>query len=302
LIERARTLRNLDGGPAEFQAHIDFKFFGLTSVPVPGRMEYAWRPPGQWHREISIPNYFREIDNSGEGVISKDRTSDYEPLRVGQMYELFTMAVNPHASKDSKWGRVHSSSDGNCVEAKLQGFEEKWCFDAVSGVLKSVDDPSGRAEFGEFQKIGERQVPTSLRFYYKKKLAIEAKASWDFESRTKDELYKPSTGAVDWPLCESMVMPTKDHMPDPVYPRRTPGVTGDDATVVLYVTIAADGKLRMPYVVESGGPVFDGAAVVAIREWKFHPATCDGKPIPVQIHVQVNFHYGRGGPELPMYR
>jgi TonB family protein len=292
----------LHDGASDFQAHLDLKLYGLASVPIEGRMEYARRPSGQWHREISMPNYFREIDNSGDNVIYKDRSVEYEPLRIGLAYGMFSIATNPHPSKDLHWGKVRHTGTKDCAEANLRGFDEKWCFDAATGALASIDQFSTRTEFEDFTKVGERVVPTSMRLYYKKKLAVEAKAKWDFESQVKDELFKPSAGAVDWPLCSEMVPPSEDHTPSPRYPRLVPGVTGDDADVGLYVTIAADGKLRMPYVVESGGPVFDAAAVVAIRDWTFHPATCSGKPVPVQGQVQVHFTYGRGGPVVPLYR
>jgi TonB family protein len=302
LIERSRRLSLLRGGPDEFQAHLDLKLLGLAAVPVEGRMEYAWRPSGQWHREISIPNYFREIDNSGESVIYKDRSEDYEPLRIGMAYGLFSTATDPHPSKDLRWGKVHHDSSSDCVDAKLRGVDEKWCFNAATGALTSIDEFSTRSEFAEFVKAGDRLVPTSMRLFYKKKLMVEAKVKWDFESHAQDELFKPSAGAVDWPICKDMAPPSEDHVPSPNYPRLVPGVTGDDADVGLYVTISADGKLRMPYVIESAGLVFDRAAAIAIRDWTFHPATCSGKAVPVQGRVEVHFRYGRGGPVIPLYR
>jgi TonB family protein len=300
LLERARNVSKLHA--AEFQAHLDLKFVGLIANPVAGRMEFARRPSGQWHREISIPNYYREIDNSGDGVIYKDRTVEYEPLRVGFTYVLFFMATDPNPGKDVRWGKVHHDESGDCADAKVRRFEERWCFDAITGALKSVDEFSMRSEFADYQKIGDRLVPTSMRLYYKKKLAVEARATWDFDSHLQDDVFKPSAGAVDWPYCKGMVMPTEDSTPDPIYPRGKPGVTGDDADVVLYVTIAADGRLRMPYVIESGGVEFDRAAAIGVREWRFHPATCDGKPVAVQTRIEMRFHYRRGGPDMPIYR
>lgn len=307
LAERARAVAKLRNGSSEFQAHLTFKLFGIAAVPIDGRMEFARRPSGQWHRELSIPNYFREIDNSGDEVIYKDRTTDYEPLSVGQVYELFSVAVDPHPDPELKWGKPHAAANGNCVGAKVhihtfeETFEERWCFNSA-GALTDVEMEPTRLEFSEFQTVQGHLVPTLLRLYYKKKLAVEARAKWDFASELQDDLFKPSAGAVDWPVCRDMVPPKEEYAPDPVYPRRAPGVTGDDAEVLLYVTVAADGKLRMPYVIESGGPAFDAQAVAAIRDWKFHPASCGGKSVPVQTRVDVRFRYGRGGPNLPMYR
>jgi outer membrane biosynthesis protein TonB len=30
-----------------------------------------------------------------------------------------------------------------------------------------------------------------------------------------------------------------------------------------------------------------------VRDWRFEPATCDGRPIATTIHVEVDFRLGR---------
>jgi hypothetical protein len=49
-------------------------------------------------------------------------------------------------------------------------------------------------------------------------------------------------------------------------------------------------------------PEFDEAAMNAVKNWKFSPATKDGKPVAVQINVRVNFHLSAtsdSGPKTP---
>ena len=38
------------------------------------------------------------------------------------------------------------------------------------------------------------------------------------------------------------------------------------------------------------GMGLDEKAIEAVRNWKFEPAKKDGKPVAVQINVEVNFH------------
>src|SRR5262249_12245344 len=45
-----------------------------------------------------------------------------------------------------------------------------------------------------------------------------------------------------------------------------------EATVVLLVTVAADGSVGDVSVAESGGDAFDASAVDAIKRWRFTPA------------------------------
>ena len=65
------------------------------------------------------------------------------------------------------------------------------------------------------------------------------------------------------------------------------GITG---TVLLSVVIGANGQPRDIKVVLPIGNGLDEKAVDAIKTWKFDPATKDGKPVAVQVMVQVDFH------------
>jgi len=60
-------------------------------------------------------------------------------------------------------------------------------------------------------------------------------------------------------------------------------------TVVLYVEVDPTGKPKNLKVVRSLGLGLDEKAIEAVRNWKFSPAMKDGKPVAVQINVEVNF-------------
>ncbi len=60
-------------------------------------------------------------------------------------------------------------------------------------------------------------------------------------------------------------------------------------TVVLWVVVGPDGKVRDIKVSRSLGMGLDEKAVEAVRRWKFDPAKKDGQPVPVQVSIEVNF-------------
>ena len=60
-------------------------------------------------------------------------------------------------------------------------------------------------------------------------------------------------------------------------------------TVVLYVEVTQEGQTQNVQVLQSVGMGLDESAVESIRQWKFHPATKDGKPVTVMMVVEVNF-------------
>jgi TonB family protein len=62
-----------------------------------------------------------------------------------------------------------------------------------------------------------------------------------------------------------------------------------EATVVLIVTVNADGTVRSASTSEPVEP-FAEAATKAALAWRYEPATRDGKPVAARIRVQVAFH------------
>jgi protein TonB len=75
--------------------------------------------------------------------------------------------------------------------------------------------------------------------------------------------------------------------PDPVYPElaRRARVSG---TVILDVQIDEEGNVSDIRVL-SGHPLFNTAAVEAVRRWKYSPTVLNGEPVPVVATVTVIF-------------
>ncbi len=60
-------------------------------------------------------------------------------------------------------------------------------------------------------------------------------------------------------------------------------------TVVLWVIVGPDGKVRDVRIARSLGMGLDEKAMEAVRQWRFEPAKKDGQPVPVQVSIEVNF-------------
>jgi TonB family protein len=60
-------------------------------------------------------------------------------------------------------------------------------------------------------------------------------------------------------------------------------------TCVLWLIVGPDGRPRDIKVARSLGLGLDQKAIEAVKNWKFEPAMKDGKPVAVQINVEVDF-------------
>jgi protein TonB len=78
------------------------------------------------------------------------------------------------------------------------------------------------------------------------------------------------------------------HRVDPVYPRPAI-ITHTTGSVILEAIIDEDGNVMEPIKVLSGPPLLVGAAVDAVRQWKYSPTILGGEPMQVVATITVIF-------------
>lgn len=78
------------------------------------------------------------------------------------------------------------------------------------------------------------------------------------------------------------------YAPDPDYSEEG-GRDRIEVTCILWLVVGADGKPRNIRVQRVIGHGLDEKAIEAVGKWKFKPALMDGKPVAVQINVEVSF-------------
>ena len=82
--------------------------------------------------------------------------------------------------------------------------------------------------------------------------------------------------------------PKAIYAPDPEYSEEARKAKYQ-GTCVLWLVVGPDGKARDIRVARTLGLGLDEKAMEAVKTWKFEPAMKDGKPVAVQINVEVTF-------------
>jgi len=82
--------------------------------------------------------------------------------------------------------------------------------------------------------------------------------------------------------------PRATYSPDPEYSEEARKAKYQ-GTCVLWLIVGPDGKPRDIRVTHTLGLGLDEKAIEAVKTWKFDPAMKDGKPVAVEISVQVDF-------------
>jgi protein TonB len=79
------------------------------------------------------------------------------------------------------------------------------------------------------------------------------------------------------------------YAPDPEYSEEARKAKYQ-GTVVLWLIVGPDGHPRDVRIARSLGMGLDEKAIEAVKKWKFEPATKDGRPVAVEMNVEVGFH------------
>ena len=76
--------------------------------------------------------------------------------------------------------------------------------------------------------------------------------------------------------------------PDPEYPDLARGLRRE-GKLLLWAVVRPDGKIHDVRIARPLGLGFEERAVKAVEKWEFEPAQKDGKPVAVQLNIEINF-------------
>ena len=98
----------------------------------------------------------------------------------------------------------------------------------------------------------------------------------------------PGDGDGPLPVGGGIARPTLLYKVEPEYPTiarlsRIPG------TVTVQAVIGRDGNVEDAEIVSSSNRLSDEAALEAVRQWRYAPATLNGRPVRVTFRVHVEF-------------
>ena len=90
---------------------------------------------------------------------------------------------------------------------------------------------------------------------------------------------------------KTVVAPKPIKEVEAIYPQRARSeVALLTTTVTVKMVVDITGTPRNVRVEKPMGHGFDEAAIAAVKQWRFKPATKDGTPVNVGLQVAMNFH------------
>jgi TonB family protein len=140
-------------------------------------------------------------------------------------------------------------------------------------------------------KLGFRMLVKVILAFYIAALISGVSCANAQEQSSGNPQNQPTPGAV-FKSGKGVTPPRVKYAPDPEFSEKA-RVAGYQGTCTLSLIVDVDGKPRDIKVVHALGMGLDEKAIEAVRAWRFEPGRKDGKPVAVQMAVEVDFHlYG----------
>jgi len=299
-IEQAVTHTNIFELPSfEMKANVQIATQGKLTD---GIYQLLWNGPAQWREEIRFPG-FTEVQVGGNGTVSIQRSTAFLPLRI---YHL-------HAALGFGSGALGAGASGSLVQSGLaprdkvkkirqrkEHGEPQTCVEYENEVKRSSDICVSEstntlirsAPYSEkdIQPAGIGKVyPRLLSFTEEGQTVARVNIS-DFTSPAQfpPNSFDPPAGVSPQAGCMN---PTAPRLTKKIFPQYPDSARRDhiEGTVAVDARIGTDGVPRIGNVVGHSSADLERSSISALKEWRYEPAACNGKPVEVETILQVNY-------------
>jgi TonB family protein len=290
LIERAEQLSSIRTEPFTLKARVKFS----EPYQVQGTYVFKWFAAEQWRSDLILPNgTYSRARNGSTGWHSKPEDEGvFLQTTLDQSQPEPKLRVLGHERVGKIEKQMLPGLEVSCVTIKGDYFSSrKLCVDTASGLLLGEKRQGGGYQFGSYEAFRGKKYPAKWQrigpIGPTLEVEVEELAPLD-PSGAKDAL-TPVVGSEPSIVCEDAIAPSIQYSPDPLFPERARSKGRMNATVVLFLILGANGKPRTVQVAWPAGDGFDEEAKAAVRQWRFRPGLCSGRPAEVQLNVEINF-------------
>ena len=218
--------------------------------------------------------------------LTPDNSQTHAPAHVLDVLYFFPSQTAARTSAASTFHPTLKSGEAYWMVLTTPAMDR----DAFFWYRRAQQPPSPIA----YRKQGEESWRNSVAFGAMLQVdgdSMVTPAEVSLAPRPATPLQETAVPAGVYRVGQGITPPRAIDAPDPKY---TNAASRDkvQGTVVLWVIVGADGSVQNAGVDRSLRPDLDESALKTVRSWRFHPATKDGQPVPVMIHVEVNFRVG----------
>lgn len=221
----------------------------------------------------------------------------YVAERIRHFDELWWVTIPSDSQVDAVSSAKVHGVQALCFTVRPDKFAHtRYCFDGATHLLLSARsshaDDDMETLFLDYQEIDGVHFPGTVRFLQQEKAAEEVRKVAVVKMALEPANFTPPADARSFRTCHHLVPPRPLKQVNPEYPgiARIKQLQG---MVYLLVMVGEDGRVQKVTRLR-GHPVLAEAAMDAVKQWEYKPATCPSGPTSIDgLIVAVQFHMGR---------
>lgn len=276
-------IRSPSSPPFRLRARVSVA--ALAKGEVEGSYVLIWNSEKQWREEIVFPGFsqIRVGDGSRFWQVRKPKPL---ALRVFQMTRILDIQGRLKVLSRETLGSVRQRQRNGvrvrCADVRRKDLPVKsheLCFDLASGALVLKDFYGLAYEYSEHSPWEKKVFPRLFRVVERGKPVVEIQVDELVgEAATDASLFEPPADAEAWDWCKDEIPPEPDQRAFVGFPE---GYMRNqmNVDVAVHAVIETDGTLHDPTVVQSAGERLDRAALESVRQSRYRPRMCNGKPV-----------------------
>ena len=296
MLQRALQLSDIRASDAPaFRLKANFSFIDDNLDTVQGTYTETWVSASQWRREILIKE-LRQIAVGGPGNHWLLYPEGF-PIKAFNLPTM--MAVIPPASLQLEFASISEhivpGFTAECAYTKpiIDGRPFVFCFEKKSGVLLEKISPEKRprnmvsfsCEYGSFRPFGGYAFPRDVLCLEDRHKIISATVvELSIEPPLDPALFTPPPGAIELGQCSGKAVPPASSG----YEIGFPGLDLDRmAWLRIWFVVDAKGKPQNVRILRPINARSYESALKTVQSWHFKPGTCDGKPMQMQMTMEI---------------
>lgn len=293
-VLRASTLEWSTSEP--FLIRAEYQLYDLDGTPASkGTVEAFW--PATGPNSMRISSSTLTVDTSSDPIRTHTRERFLVEQALRSVLRPFPLAIKRNDLRLETVGQKIGTVPIDCFSIVPIGTARTaattaYCTNPDNQIVDISGDHYVIAR-EDFRHFRNHEVPMDITVSYEENRAISLHVT-ELDALKSDA---PVEAAAHARLATVYVASTTiagmqlKHR-DPKYPfeakmKRISGV------VVLAGVIGTDGKITALDVVASPNPLLSKSALDAVKKWEYRPYTLEGKAVPVETTISVNYSFGR---------
>lgn len=255
---------------------------------------YSWTlaSTGDWRKEMTLSDY-ADLQIGRNSTVWEQRTLDFDPLQAmwaKAVFENFQYLNNPDDVIEKYFTTADHHVDLRCLDMSRDKKAQTLCFDQHGNLVRAdINELNMTFEYSDYGQVGQKFLAHQVIGKREGRVILEGTIdAVETNAQSDPKIFEPPAGSTRRPGCFTPTLPKIAKKVFPQYPDAARN-SRQQGTVIIFATIASDGSVRNPQVIQTIGKDLDEASLTAVRAWHYEPAKCGAAPTDFDTAISVKY-------------